>query len=790
MRKNLLILAFAATAIASQADVLSPDQALARALSGGPAKAASLDGAAPRLVYTDVFDGQPASYVFEKAKGGFMLLSADDAVAPVLGYSDEGEFDPANIPANMRYWLDTYAEEIAYARANGITYEAPAYAANWAAIAPLCTTKWDQGSPYNDMCPVSTSNGQHAVTGCVATAMAQLMKYHNYPDVGQGQKSNTSAGFPTTTINFANVKFNWADMTDTYDSRSTDVQKHAVAQLMVACGVSVDMSYTTGMSGAVSALVAQALVKYFKYDEACRFLYRDYYAMSAWQEMAYNELKNVGPVLYAGTSDEGGHCFIVDGYDGQGYFHLNWGWGGMSDGYFLLSTLNPSSQGIGGYSPGAGFTKNQGMLLGAKKPQAGAKKFYQLSLHDNAFKITQSSSTLGSTINLPNMAYNYSSWQATGTIGVFLTASNGSRQFVGSQAIDVRPITGTSIYGTGAYSVRLPSSLAAGTYTVTPAWKANDGAEYPIYVKVNLCGSYTMTVSGSNVTLKANDEAPQIKATKLQVRSKKLYAGQPAQFTVTFTNTSKNEYYGDVVAGLYTSTPTSGTKPAYVGTTFIVDVAPGETIEMPYDAQFKTAPAGQYKLAFYNPNKNYELLGQAFDVTFERTPTDAETKYTVSDFGFINGITQNVDANSIGVKFDISCTAGFFNKDLNVIIVQSNTKSKRATLAVEPFSLYPGESKAVEVHGAASLNYSTRYNYCLYLVDGISYAADKVLAGPVNFTVPNPAGIDDVAGDEAVEVRYYNLQGMPVDIEQAAPGVYVRVSVFADGTTATDKISK
>jgi len=790
MRKNLLILAFAAMAMASQADVLTPEQALGRAMGSGPAKAASIDGA-PKLVFTDVFDGQPVTYVFEKAKGGYMLLSADDAAAPVLGYSDEGTFDENNIPDNMRYWLDMYADEIAYARANGIAYEAPARATNWTAIAPLCTTKWNQDAPYNDMCPVAFENGQHAVTGCVATAMAQLMKYHNYPDVGEGQKSNTSPGFPVTTINFANVKFDWANMTDTYNSKSTDVQRHAVAELMVACGVSVDMSYTTNMSGAVSAVVAQALVKYFKYDEACRFLYRDYYSMTEWKEMAYNELKTVGPVLYAGTSNEGGHCFIVDGFDGQDYFHLNWGWGGMSDGYFLLSALNPSSQGIGGYSPGAGFTKNQGMLLGAKKPVAGSKKFYQLTLNENPFKIAQAASTLGGQITLSNSAYNYSSWQATGTIGIFLTAANGSRQFVGHTPIDVRGISGNSIYGTGPYAVRLPASLAPGTYTVTPAWKSNDGTEYPIYVKINLCRSYTMTVSGNNVTFKANDEAPQLQATKLQVVSKKLYAGQPAQFRVTFTNTSKNEYYGDVAAGLYTSTPTSGVKPAYVGSAFIVDVAPGETVEMPYDVQFKTAPAGKYKLAFYNPNKNYELLGSAFDVTFEATPTDAETKYTVSDFGFIDGITQNVNPNNLAVKFSIDCTAGYFHKDLNVIITRSNNNNvKMATLTVPDFALYAGESKAVEVYGAANLSYSSRYTYNLYLVDGIVYAADKVLAGPINFSVPNTSGIDDVTGDEAVEVRYYNLQGMPVDIEQAAPGVYVRVSVYADGTSSTEKISK
>ncbi len=791
MRKNLLILSFAVMAMAAQADVLTPEQALGRAMGSGPAKAAQLGGA-PRLVFTDAIEGQPATYVFEKAQGGYMLLSADDAVAPVLGYSDDTAFDKDNIPDNMRYWLDMYAAEIAYARANGLKYEAPAQAAAMTAIAPLCTTKWNQEAPYNNLCPVSNANGQRAVTGCVATAMAQLMKYHNYPTKGEGKKSNTSAGFPTTTVDFANTTYDWANMIDVYTTNATEAQKKAVAELMVSCGVSVDMSYGTDASGAVSAMVAQALISNFKYDQGCRFLTRDYYSMTEWKEMAWNELKTVGPVLYAGTSTEGGHCFIVDGYDGQDYFHLNWGWGGMSDGYFLLSALNPYSQGIGGYSPGAGFTANQGMLLGAKKPVSGSKKFYMLGMHESAFKITETSANLGAYITIPTTTYNLSPWDVSGTIGIFITSSNGSRQFVGNQTFGpIRSMAAGSIYGTGQYSVKLPTNLAAGTYTVTPAWKG-EGGENPIYVKINLCRSYTMTVSGNKATFKANDSAPQLKATALKVESKKLYAGQPAQFRVTFNNPSSNEYYGNVTVGLYNSTPASGTRPAYIGSTFIVDVAPGETIEMPVDATFKSAPAGTYKLCFYNPNKNYEILGQAFDVTFEPTPTDAETKYTVTDFGFINGVTTNVDASNLAVKFTITCTEGYFHKsNLNVVFTRSNNATLTvASISVPDFALYAGEGITVEAYGSANLSYSSRYSYNMYLVNGSSYNAANVIAGPVAFTVPNPSGIDDIEADQPVEVHYYNLQGMPVDIEQAAPGAYVRVSVYADGTTQSEKIAK
>lgn len=791
MRKNLLVLSFAAMAIAAQADVLTPEQALGRALAGGPAKVAQ-KGGAPKLVYTDAIDGQPATYVFEQANGGYMLLAADDAVAPVLGYSDEGNFDKDNIPDNMRWWLGQYAQEIAYARANGVKYEAPAKAAAMTAIAPLCTTKWNQMAPYNNLCPVSNANGQRAVTGCVATAMAQLMKYHNYPAVGEGQKSNTTAGFPTTTINFAKWPLDWDNMLDTYTANSGEKEKLAVAQLMVACGVSVEMNYGTDASGAVSAMVAQALIKYFKYDEGCRFINRDYFPMSEWKQMAWNELKTVGPVLYAGTSSEGGHCFIVDGYDGQDYFHLNWGWGGMSDGYFLLSALNPSSQGVGGYSPGAGFTANQGMLLGAKKPVAGSKKYYFLGMHDSAFKISQASTTLGGSFTVPVTTYNFAPWECSGTIGVNLTSASGSTQFVGHQTFGpIRASSAGSIYGTGEYTVRVPSNLAAGTYTVTPAWKSADGTVSPIYVKINLTRAYTMTVTGSNVTFKAIDQTPQLKATALKVESKKLYAGQPSVFRVTFNNPGTTEFYGNVAAGLYTTTPANGTRPAYVGSTFIVDVAPGETIEMPYDATFKSAPAGKYKLCFYNPNKNYEILGQAFDVTYEATPSDADTKVTVTDFGFIDGVTKDVDSQNMGMKFSIACTEGYFHKSLSVIVTRSNSTALTvAVFGVDDFSLYAGEGANVEVYGAANLTYSSRYTYNLYLVDGTKYDAAKVLAGPVNFTVPNPSGIDDVTADEPVEVKYFNLMGIAVDIDHAAPGVYVRVSTYADGTTASDKVTK
>ncbi|MCM1222777.1 MAG: C10 family peptidase, partial [Lachnospiraceae bacterium] len=759
---------------------------------------AAAKGGAPKLVYTDIHEGQPSTYIFDKAgSAGYLVLSADDAAAPVLGYADEGTFDKDNIPDNMRYWLDMYAEEIAWARANGITYQAPSQAASYAAIAPLCKTKWNQDAPYNDLCPVATSDGENikkgerAVTGCVATAMAQLMKYHNYPPVGEGSKTNSTQHFPSTTVNFANTPFDWNNMLDTYSANATEAQKQAVAQLMLACGVSVEMGYGTVASGTQSGYVANALLTYFKYDKAVKFIFRDYYSMTDWKEMAYNELKTVGPVLYSGsTVKQEGHCFIVDGYDGQDYFHLNWGWGGVSDGYFLLSSLDSDYQGIGGASSGGGFIKRQGMLLGAKKAQANSKRYYQMLAGDNPFVIQESSATVGSFIYVDMTSYNYTyGASVSGTLGLFVTSSSGNRQFVGQSSFSVNAPSGNSVWGTGKYAVKVPS-LANGTYTVTPAWKSSDGTEYEIGVKVNLCRSYTMTVNGNNVTFKANNEAPQIQATKLQVTSKTLYAGAPGNYRVTFTNKSSNEYYGDVSVGLYRTTPTSGSRPTYTGSTFIVDVAPGETVEMPFSATFKNAAAGNYKLAFYNPNDNYKLLGSSFDVSFEAMPSDAETKLTVTDFGFIDGNTTNIVENNMGIQFTIECNEGYFNKPLYVLIVQTRNNVARNYFTISDVELFPGEKVTKQFYGSAS-SLPKAFNYALYLSTKSTYSAADILAGPVAFKLASQSGIGDVAADEEpAEVMYFNLQGIAVDFEQAAPGVYVRVSVFADGTSKSEKVRK
>ena len=321
-------------------------------------------------------------YVFNVAdNGGFVIVSSDDRTAPILGFGESGHIDPDNMPSNMRAWLQGYADQIAWLQkqeAQGLLVKqngqrkAPRRVGTHSteAIEPLVTCHWNQRDPYNNQCP-DYSEGKKAVTGCVATAMAQVMYYHKWPQ-------NATTAIPTYTtgsyqINMPELPattFDWANMIDVYEDPYTDDQATAVATLMLYCGQSVKMDYGPS-SGASSPRVAKALKNNFDYNQATtKCVSRSYYSAAKWADMLYYELQNARPIIYSGQSSGGGHEFVCDGYkyvNDMDYFHINWGWGGTSDEYYLLSTLNPYDQGIGGSSTRDGFHYGQDAIIGIQK---------------------------------------------------------------------------------------------------------------------------------------------------------------------------------------------------------------------------------------------------------------------------------------------------------------------------------------------------------------------------------------------------------------------------------------
>jgi hypothetical protein len=329
-------------------------------------------------------------YVFNVGTNeGFVIVSGDDRTPAVLGYSDKGSFDMDRLPSNVAAWLEGYADQIRYLRKKAsaeptapvsVRSDAPLMKmtrAPWAvkkeprpAISPMITSKWDQFSPFNDLCPVV--DGQHCVTGCIATALAQIMYYHKWPQAATTEipgytvkgKSVSYPGLPATT-------FNWAAMTDNPASGTS--AGDAVAVLMQYCSYGCKADFGIDNTSIYNNEPENALKNYFHYGAGVKYVERQTYSNENWESLIYTELEANRPVLYTGQSyvaeldGNVGHAFVVHGYDGNGYYAVNWGWGQSvdQDGYYLLDAMDPADLGAGGGV--GGYNSGQTAIIGISK---------------------------------------------------------------------------------------------------------------------------------------------------------------------------------------------------------------------------------------------------------------------------------------------------------------------------------------------------------------------------------------------------------------------------------------
>lgn len=296
-----------------------------------------------------------AYYIFNVGEG-FVIVSADDRIDPILGYSTQNPFNMEKAPSNVQHLLNEYQREIqcmvgsnkeapsrwdAYERTKGVLADT--------IVAPLISTQWGQKTYYNDLCPADTNgfNG-HTATGCVATAMAQVINYWEHPAIGNGEfgyEANFSylgsGNYGYLYANFGATTYDYANMPDILDSNSTPEQIAAVATLIYHCGISIQMMYGPNGSGATDLFVPQSLCNYFRYEERPVVKSHSSYNTTTWNQLIKDELDVSAPVLLSGNDPEGGHEFVCDGYDSRDLFHINWGWNGDYDGFYHLSLLNP-----------------------------------------------------------------------------------------------------------------------------------------------------------------------------------------------------------------------------------------------------------------------------------------------------------------------------------------------------------------------------------------------------------------------------------------------------------------
>lgn len=345
--------------------------------------------------------GQPAVYVFTTGEKGFVLAAADDRAIRILGYSDEDTFDPNDLPLGLKDMLENYAAEISHAPAllNEIHPTDPVTDYEVEETEPILPLlgdiRWGQLSPYNKKFPIALTSPDgdgHASTGCMTTALVQIMRYHQHPKRGYGSnyqvREQGALRIPEVFDYYAH-NYNWELMHPTrneytktangkgFDPNAEDVQE--VATIMADVAAALRTTYGN-VSSAVNISIIPALLSYFDYDPNIEQVKRkNLSTQEEWNSIIINELQNQRPVYLDGFPEGtlSGHAFLCDGYDGKGYFHINWGWDGTSNGYYQMTALNPSVQGVG--STGSGYSSNMALLRGMQPNQSEVK--FRPSIH-------------------------------------------------------------------------------------------------------------------------------------------------------------------------------------------------------------------------------------------------------------------------------------------------------------------------------------------------------------------------------------------------------------------------
>ncbi|MES2587890.1 MAG: thiol protease/hemagglutinin PrtT [Bacteroidota bacterium] len=575
-------------------------------------KQLTIDVSNLQLIYKSNSNEATYFYVFN-INHGFIIVSGDDHVSPVLAYSNNKTFDLQNIPQNVQKWLEEYKNQIRYVIENNVEADEETKA-KWenllnktqsesiekSAVAPLMQTTWDQSPYVNAMCPGGS------VTGCVATAMAQIMKYWNYPATGSGFHSYNHATYGTLSANFAASTYNWSSMPNDVNSANS-----AVAKLMSDVGISVDMDYSPQSSGAyvissaspVTNCSEYALETYFGYKTTLQGIKKSSYTQSDWVNLLKAELTAGRPILYAGFGSGGGHCFVADGFDNSDYFHMNWGWGGYYDGYFLITALNPTGTGTGGGT--GGFNSGHQAVIGIEPPSA-APLTYDLELYDfltpsatiidygAAFSVSTNVSNIGGA----NFSGDYS-------IAIFDDASNFIDYVEIKLAFNLAAgnhYTNNLVFSNAGLLSMLPGNYYIGLY-----YRPSGGN----WTQVNPTGSYSNWVP---ITI-ANPNDIELNSAMTVFPGSTLMQGQPASVNLNIINDGTSDFIGDYSVSLY------DLDGAFMQSIEIISetdgLPPTYTYNDPYltfsTSSINVAP-GTYLLAVqhYQDGEGWELTGSSY----------------------------------------------------------------------------------------------------------------------------------------------------------------------------------
>lgn len=694
----------------------------------------------------------PAFYIYNIGQEeGFILISGEDATKTVLAYSDNGSFNSTDMPENLKAWLEFYRLEIEGLRSSENAVSAvQAQSSQTVAtttVGPLLgSIKWNQSEPYNLLCPYDQTEKTHAVTGCVATAMAQVMKYYEYPASGTGTHSYIENNYGTLSVNLGTTTYDWNNMLGSYANGSTPKQDSAVAKLIYHCGVTVNMDYSTSTSSAYVDDAAEAFVNHFGYDSEIQMYQRTYYTTKEWNDLIKRELNASRPVYFSARTETGGHAFICDGYDSNDLFHINWGWGGYSNGFFELSSLDYSNPGLIGTT--GGYCLQQRFLGNIKKSDGINKTSYQLGV--NKFGMASSVSSVA-TISTGSMELTYGLTNAglndySGKYGVGYIKGGTNTLVVLKYSSTSSALPSSNTYTNArTFSNISTSGFTAGTYQLFPIYMPADSTSWSIIRgAVNLNSSMMLVSNGSSATIQPTFTAPNLQMTKAIQIGSALYQNKTTTFDITIQNTGM-EYKSYIGLYLYSATDTSVHDViAYSG----VNCPSGETMTYHFSGK-SSRPPGDYLLkVLYDRTNTYSKLyytevgpGSLNTVPVKILNTPGVPVLLLNNpISLPNGnaITRN---ENITLSASITNNGGFFDSTLIAFVFPKTGGYSLTSFTPQQIFIDSLETKTITLTGSIDLDPGEYFLRVYYLYNHTWVKPTPNDFGALNFTVSEGVSI-------------------------------------------------
>lgn len=703
------------------------------------------------LVYTRSSDENSTSsqnyfYVYNiGSNNGFVIISADSRTKSVLAYSQTGHFNANSIPDNLKVWLDYYTSQIEYAIKNvsetddtstessisKVKMKSPSSVI----VQPLLgTVAFDQDVPYNDSCPSYLST--KTVTGCVATAMVQIMKYYEWPTQGTGSHSYTSSTRSfTLSANFGATTYDWSNMLNMYSGSETTAQKAAIAQLMFHAGVSVDMDYdiaSNGGSAAYSEDAGRSFYNYFGYDAGVQIYYKSFYSAADWESKIKTELNAGRPILYSGSNDNAGHAFVCDGYDDNDMFHINWGWSGYSNGYFELSALNPTDQGIG--SSNGGYNQSQSIITGIQEPVSG-------SIHSVVMKIntlTTSATTIAktSTVNLTSTyVVNYGLFTGDVDIKFGLFQNNALvYTFNGWTYSSLPRGSGWSSYTKTNISF---NNYATGSYQLKILYKDGNGEYVPLGCATGGNNSIDVTITDTQVIFSPVTITPSLALTASPTTSSNLYQNRNGEFSLSIQNSGTGDYYAQIGVELVKTDNSSVTQQVVNS---ITQISTGETKTISLAGDITVAPGTYYVYVYYDAANSQTttsfpttLMGPSMYIPTVTVNAEPTTSPALSIVGTPTMPSSVAQGEPFTLNASIQNTGGLFDGDLLAAVFLSSGGSSITTFGYQSAIIDYNVTKSSDFDGSLYLDAGS-YKTAIYYYD----TSWHQLSNTINFSITEP----------------------------------------------------